>query len=104
MKGTVIHGDVTVTITRNYGETSAEKSNELLFHMAVAIVSVSLLVFPMQMPPPPGRSVGYPLQVAIDGSLYGMTLLAMLVLACAASALVARRTVAKPVVDALAHV
>ena len=67
-------------------------------------VSVSLLIFPMQMPPPPGRSVGYPLQVAIDGSLYGMTLLAMLVLACAASALVARRTVAKPVVDALAHV
>ena len=71
---------------------------------ALMAVGVSLLVFPMQMPPPPGRSVGYPLQVAIDGSLYGMTLLAMLVLACAASALVARRTVAKPVVDALAHV
>jgi putative ABC transport system permease protein len=28
-----------------------------------------------------GRSVGYPLQVAIDGSLYGLTLLAMLTLA-----------------------
>ncbi|MGZ5474749.1 MAG: efflux RND transporter permease subunit, partial [Thermoanaerobaculia bacterium] len=33
MKGTIIPGDVDVTVTRNYGETSAEKSNELLFHM-----------------------------------------------------------------------
>jgi putative ABC transport system permease protein len=67
-------------------------------------VTVALLVFPVQMPPPPGRSVGYPLQVAFDGSLYGLTLLAMLTLAALASALVARRTVATPVVDALAHV
>ncbi|MCE9575843.1 MAG: efflux RND transporter permease subunit [Deltaproteobacteria bacterium] len=44
MQGTVIPHDVTTTITRHYGETSSEKSNELLFHMAVAIVSVSLLV------------------------------------------------------------
>jgi multidrug efflux pump subunit AcrB len=36
--------DVTLTITRQYGETAAEKSNELLFHMGIAIVSVSLLV------------------------------------------------------------
>ncbi len=67
-------------------------------------VTGALLVFPMQMPPPPGRSVGYPLQIAIDGNLYGLTLLAMLALAGIASALVARRTVARPVVDALAHV
>jgi len=44
LEGSVIPRDVEVTITRNYGETSSEKSNELLFHMAVAIVSVSLLV------------------------------------------------------------
>jgi multidrug efflux pump subunit AcrB len=44
MKGTVIPRQVEVTVTRNYGETSAEKSNELLLHMAIAIVSVSLLV------------------------------------------------------------
>ena len=67
-------------------------------------VTAALLVFPVQMPPPPGRSVGYPLQVAFDGSLYALTLLAMLTLAALASALVARRTVATPVVDALAHV
>ena len=33
-----------VTVTRNYGETAAEKSNELLYHMFLAVVSVSLLI------------------------------------------------------------
>lgn len=67
-------------------------------------VSVFLLVVPVEMPPPPGRSVGYPLQIAIDPPLYAITLLAMLVLSMVAAALVARRTVNKPIVDALAHV
>jgi len=66
-------------------------------------VSVALLIFPMQMPPPPGRSDGYPLNVAIDPTLYIGTLLAMLALATLASAWVARRTVHQPIVDALAH-
>ncbi len=35
---------VDVRITRHYGETAAEKSNELLFHMAIAVVSVTLLI------------------------------------------------------------
>ncbi len=44
LKGVVIPGDVQVTTTRNYGETSAEKSNELLFHMGIAVVSVTILI------------------------------------------------------------
>jgi multidrug efflux pump subunit AcrB len=44
LKGGLIPNDVEMTITRNYGETATEKSNELLFHMGIAIVSVSLLV------------------------------------------------------------
>jgi multidrug efflux pump subunit AcrB len=44
LKGTVIPSDVQVDITRNYGETAAEKSNELLFHMFIAVVSVSILI------------------------------------------------------------
>jgi len=44
LKGTVIPSDVRVDITRNYGETAAEKSNELLFHMLIAVISVSLLI------------------------------------------------------------
>lgn len=66
--------------------------------------SAALLLFPVQMPPPPGRSVGYPLLVAIDPLLYAATLAAVLALATAAAAVVARRTVQLPVVDALAHV
>jgi putative ABC transport system permease protein len=68
------------------------------------LVALGLMVFPVQMPPPPGRSVGYPLQVAIDPTLYGLTVAAMLGLAVIASALVARRTVRLPVAQALAHV
>ena len=44
LRGAVIPSDVTMTITRHYGETAAEKSNELLFHMLIAVVSVSLLI------------------------------------------------------------
>ncbi len=47
LKGRVIPGDVEVSVTRNYGETAAEKSNELLFHMGIAIVSVSILILIM---------------------------------------------------------
>jgi len=44
LKGTVIPGDVKVTVTRNYGETAAEKSGELLYHMGLAVVSVTILI------------------------------------------------------------
>ncbi len=44
LKGAVIPSDVHVAITRDYGKTAAEKSNELLFHMLIAVVSVSLLI------------------------------------------------------------
>ena len=40
----LIPRDLQVSITRNYGETAAEKSNELLFHMLLAVISVSLLI------------------------------------------------------------
>jgi multidrug efflux pump subunit AcrB len=45
LKGEIIPSDVTVTVTRNYGETAAEKSNELLLHMGIAIVGVTLLIW-----------------------------------------------------------
>jgi len=45
LKGSVIPSDVHVTVTRNYGETAKEKSNELLFHMLLAVVSVTLLIW-----------------------------------------------------------
>ena len=44
LKGTVIPADVQLDITRQYGETAAEKSNELLLHMLIAVISVSFLI------------------------------------------------------------
>jgi len=44
MKGYLIPKDVSVSVTRHYGNTAEEKSNELLFHMAIAVFSVSLLI------------------------------------------------------------
>jgi len=44
LKGRIIPADVSVSITRHYGETASEKSNELLYHMGIAILSVSLLI------------------------------------------------------------
>jgi multidrug efflux pump subunit AcrB len=40
----LLPSNLNVTVTRNYGETAAEKSNELLYHMFLAVVSVSILV------------------------------------------------------------
>lgn len=66
---------------------------------------IALLLYfaELQMPPPPGRSVGYPLYVTVDVGMYAATIVVMVLLTMAASAWVARKTVHMPVVDALAH-
>ncbi len=44
LKGYIIPADLQVTVTRNYGLTAEDKSNELLWHMLLAVVSVSFLI------------------------------------------------------------
>jgi multidrug efflux pump subunit AcrB len=44
LKGTLIPAGVEVTVTRNYGATAQEKSNELLQHLLLAVLSVTLLI------------------------------------------------------------
>jgi len=44
LKGTLIPPEVEVTVTRDYGETAAEKSNELLLHMGIAVFGVAILI------------------------------------------------------------
>ena len=44
MRGTLLPSDLKVSITRNYGETAKEKSNELLEHLLIATLSVTLLI------------------------------------------------------------
>jgi multidrug efflux pump subunit AcrB len=43
-RGRVIPGNVEVAVTRNYGETAAEKSGELILHLAIATLSVAVLI------------------------------------------------------------
>ena len=45
LKGSLVPADVHLTITRDYGETAADKSNELLWHMLLAVLSVSALIW-----------------------------------------------------------
>ncbi|MEI6415324.1 MAG: efflux RND transporter permease subunit, partial [Pseudomonadota bacterium] len=43
-KGLMIPDDVHVEVTRNYGQTATDRSDELLFHMGIAVFSVTLLI------------------------------------------------------------
>jgi multidrug efflux pump subunit AcrB len=44
LRGNVIPSDVEMTVTRNYGDAAKEKSNELLYHMLIAVISGSVLI------------------------------------------------------------
>jgi multidrug efflux pump subunit AcrB len=44
LRGTLVPGDVAIAVTRNYGETAAHKSNELIEHILIATLSVTLLI------------------------------------------------------------
>lgn len=45
LEGKLIPEDIHVEVTRNYGETANEKANELLYHLALATVSIIALVW-----------------------------------------------------------
>jgi multidrug efflux pump subunit AcrB len=45
VRGVLVPADLQITVTRNYGDTAAHKSNELLWHMFLAVVSVGLLIW-----------------------------------------------------------
>ena len=76
-----------------------------LLGMALAAgVAMALLVLGIQMPPPPGRTGGYPLVVVVSPVMYACAGLAVTVLAALASLLVSRKAANQSVVEALAHV
>ncbi len=45
LEGGVVPSEVAIHVTRDYGETANEKANELLFHLALATISIVLLVW-----------------------------------------------------------
>ena len=44
LRGDMLPSDLNVTVTRNYGETAKDKSDELLKHLLLATLSVTLLI------------------------------------------------------------
>ncbi len=44
VEGRLVPADINVTVTRDYGETANDKANELLFHLALATVSIVVLI------------------------------------------------------------
>jgi len=44
LRGSLLPAGVEVAVTRDYGHTAAEKSNELLLHMGIAVFGVALLI------------------------------------------------------------
>ncbi len=44
LRGIILPASLPITVTRNYGDTAKEKSDELLYHMFLAAVSVTLLI------------------------------------------------------------
>ena len=45
LRGYILPKDLQVSVTRNYGESAEHKSNELLWHMLIAVISVSALIW-----------------------------------------------------------
>ncbi|MFO1126178.1 MAG: hypothetical protein U1E25_13555 [Methylocystis sp.] len=45
--GRIALDDIEIAVTRDYGETATEKANELLFHLALATVSIVALIVVM---------------------------------------------------------
>lgn len=45
VRGSVLPDNVHMTVTRHYGETAKEKSDELLLHMGIAVLSVTFLIW-----------------------------------------------------------
>ena len=68
------------------------------------LTALGMILFDPQMPPPPGRSEGYPLRIQVDPALYLGAALAIVALCAIAAWLASRRAARKPIVEALGHV
>jgi putative ABC transport system permease protein len=63
-----------------------------------------LYLFPVMMPPPPGRTEGYPLYLYFDPGIYIQVALLIVAVSIIAALFSARRGTNKPIVEALQHV
>ena len=72
--------------------------------LLAGIATFALLFAGIDMPPPPGRSAGYPLFLSFSPLLYSAVTLVVVLLAACAAWVVSSRAAHKPVTEALAHV
>ncbi len=68
------------------------------------LATVSLPYLGLEMPPPPGRSVGYPLLISASVLIYVVTDIVIVFLCGTAAWFVSRNAAHKPIVEALGHV
>ena len=72
--------------------------------LAACLVSFLIDAFHVQMPPPPGRSVGYPLHLDLGPALFLRAGLSVALAAALAAWTTSRKAAARPIVEALTHV
>lgn len=68
------------------------------------LVSLLLMVVDVQMPPPPGRTEGYPLNIYFSPELLSITAVGVLLICVVAAWLSASKGVKKPITEALIYV
>ena len=76
----------------------------LLGAFASAAVTVLLLVVDVQMPPPPGRTDGYPLNIYFSFELVAYAMAGVTAICLIAAYFAARKGVNKPITEALTYV
>ena len=79
-------------------------SGTLLGMLLAGGTTIFLALANIQMPPPPGQSEGYPLNINASLELYLATSLAVIALCIAAAWFASRTAARKPIVEALGHV
>ena len=72
--------------------------------IASAITTLFLMLVDIQMPPPPGRTDGYPLNIYLSFELIAYATIGVLFICVSAAYLSARKGVNKPITEALIHV
>ena len=72
--------------------------------LAAGATTLALVFAGLEMPPPPGRSIGYPRLLSFSPPLYLGATLVVVALAAAAAWFVSRRAAHKPITEALSHV
>ncbi|ERB63896.1 ABC transporter permease [Vibrio coralliilyticus OCN008] len=76
----------------------------LLGGLLTAFTSIVLMVVDVQMPPPPGRTDGYPLNIYFSLELLSYSALGVMAICIFAAFLSARKGVNKPITEALTYV